>query len=232
MSTTSLFAKFVGRRGLNLHMNLGVWNGSTAEGRLCLSSLLGLSPSTLCLQELSQREPFPPELYAFKLIFFGNCLGTADCRNEMAQNWLNNVYANTDVVRALFSYSSRSSLSKAFGRVSGLLSSTELVGAWFRLGNYQNPAETLFWCIFFPSLTSAICGASGLPSRRSCLCLLISALPSKAFASHLLLVPKSPTFSDTVSVTWLTAALLWFYSISVHPALLVRGLLALLKAWC
>lgn len=164
--------------------------------------------------------------------FFGNCLGTADCRNEMAQNWLNNVYANTDVVRALFSYSSRSSLSKAFGPVSGLLSSSELVGAWFGLGNYQNPAETLFWCIFFPSLTSAICGASGLPSHRSCLCLLISALPSKAFASRLLLVPKSPMFSDTVSVTWLTAALLWFYSISVHPALLVRGLLALLKAWC
>lgn len=198
MSTTSLFAKFVGWRGLNLHTNLSisrsrVWNGSTAEGHLCHLSPLGLSLSALCLQELSRRKLFPPEWNTFKLIF-GNCLGTADCRNEMAQNWLNNVYANTNVVRALFSYSSRSSLSKALGRVSGLLSSAELVGAWFRVGNYQNPAETLFWCIFFPSLTSAICGASGLATRRSCLWLLISALPSKASASRLLLVLKSPTF--------------------------------------
>lgn len=168
MSPSYLLAECVDLRRLNWDLNASVstscvCSGSTSEGWGCCLSLLSLSSSTLCLQEPSHWKLFPLELTAFKLIF-GNCLGRAYCRNEMAQNWLNNVYANTNV-RALFSYSSRSSLSKTFGWMSGLLSSVELAGAWFRVGNCQNPTETLFQCIFFPSPTLAICGASGLSTQ-------------------------------------------------------------------
>lgn len=171
MSPSHLLAECVGVRRLNWDLNTSispsrVCSGSTAEGWMCCLSLLSLFSSTLCLQELSHWKLFPPELNAFKLIF-GNCLGRAYCRNEMAQNWLNNVYANTNV-RALFSYSARSSLSKSFGWMSGLLSSVELAGAWFRVGNCQNPTETLLQCIFFPSPTSMICRPPDSPPRPRC----------------------------------------------------------------
>lgn len=97
--------------------------------KVCITNApLCLFSRALLPSEAATVEFFPTELIPFKVIF-SIVKAQHTVAMEMARNGLNNVYANINVVRAIFFlHFSRSSLSKTLGRVTGL-QSWWLVGA-------------------------------------------------------------------------------------------------------